>query len=337
MKKQKSTNKVVTFGEVMMRLSPPGHQRYSQATQLDVHYGGSEANVAVSLAHFGIETEHVTCFPDNVFGRTAAAHLSSNGVNISHVTYSDGRLGLYFIEHGVDYRSSKVIYDRFDSAFAKLTPRNLDWESILSGATWFHWSGITPAISNLAAKACAEAIETARRLGIKISADINYRRNLWNYGRTANEIMPELISQSDVVFGGIVDFENCADVTASTFEEGCKRLQKNFPSVSLIASTERESTHSSHQKISAILWTKNSLLSSKAYELTNIIDRVGAGDAFVAGLIYGSLSQMDNQETLDFAVAASALKHTIAGDVNLVDATEVKTLAKGENVGKLLR
>lgn len=321
----------------MMRLSPPGQQRFPQASQLEVHYGGSEANVAVSLAHLGLDAEHVTCFPSNAFGETAAGHLRSNGVDTSHIKFQEGRLGLYFIEHGADYRSSKVIYDRFDSTFAKLNPSDFNWEEILKGATWFHWSGITPAISAAAAQACADAIKTAKKMGIKISGDINYRRNLWNYGKTAIDVMSSLISDCNLVIGGTTDFENCAGITADDFADGCKKLQKKFPNVTMVANTKRESLHTSYQKISGKLWAKNSLLKSKAYELTDIVDRVGSGDAFAAGLIYGLLASMTDQDALEFAVAASALKHTIPGDANRVDAEEILALVKGENIGKLLR
>jgi len=338
MKTNLSTKKkIVTLGEVMMRLSPPGQQRFSQAQQLDVHYGGSEANVSVSLAHLGFEAAHVTCFPSNAFGEAAVAHLRSNGVGISHIQFQEGRMGLYFIEHGADFRSSTVVYDRFDSAFAKMNPSDFNWEEILKGAAWFHWSGITPAISEAAAKACANAVHAAKKLGIKISGDINYRRNLWNYGKKAIDVMPSLISACDVVIGGTTDFENCTGIIGDDFIDGCKKLQKHFPNVAMIANTKRESLHTSHQKISGKLWAKNTLLKSKAYELTNIVDRVGSGDAFGAGLIYGLLSSMTDQDSLEFAVAACALKHTISGDVNRVKADEVHTLLKGENIGKLLR
>ncbi|HTH55009.1 MAG TPA: sugar kinase [Cyclobacteriaceae bacterium] len=330
-------NKIVTLGEVMMRLSPPGYQRFSQASAFDINYGGSEANVSVSLAHWGFQVEHVTCFPANAFGEAAEAQLRSSGVGTSHIQFQEGRLGLYFIEHGADYRSSKVIYDRFDSAFAKLDPAVYDWTEILKEATWFHWSGITPAISEAAATACADAIKTAKKLGLKISGDINYRRNLWGYGKKAIDIMPSLISECDLIIGGTTDFENCAGIHGDDFADGCKKLQKRFPNVTIIGNPKRESVHASSQKISGKLWAKNALLKSKGFELTNIVDRVGSGDAFAAGLIYGFLHSKSDQESLEFAVAACALKHTIPGDVNRVSAEEIHELVRGENIGKLLR
>ena len=333
----KSKQKVVTFGELMLRLSPPSPERFIQAKEFEITYGGSEANVAVSLSLFGIACTHVTRLPENDFGKAAAAHLQSTGVNIEHIHFGGSRIGIYFLEHGADHRSSRVIYDRSDSAFANVKSAQFNWDEILQGAAWFHWSGITPAISDGAADACYQAIRTARKLGVKISADINYRRNLWQYGKDAHEVMPPLIAESDIIIGGLPDFENCMDITESDFTEACKKVQQKFPSVVKIVNTQRTSIHSSHNKISAVLWDQRALLQSKEYELTHIVDRVGSGDAFMAGLIYGWLSNWKDQEVLEFATAACALKHTIAGDINLVSIEEVETLMKGVNIGKLLR
>lgn len=333
-----SQNKsVVSFGEIMMRLSPPPYKRFFQAKELEINYGGSEANVAVSLAHFGIHAEHITCFPENDFGKAALAHLQANGVATHHIVFGKERMGIYFIEHGAGHRSSKIIYDRFDSAFANLNPSSFNWPEIFAGASWFHWCGITPAISAMAAQACYEAIRAARKLGLKISADINYRRNLWQYGKGAKEVMPQLIAESDIVVGGLTDFENCMAIKSSDFERACKEIQKKFPSVQKIANTERESIHATHQKLSAVLWSGNSLHRSKEYEITHVVDRVGSGDAFMAGLIYGLINNLQESETLDFAIAASVLKHSIPGDVNAVTIEEINALVKGENIGKLLR
>ena|SRR5579872_6056864 len=332
-----SKQKVVTFGEVMMRLSPPSFERLSQANHFNITYGGSEANVATSVSLFGVDSVHVTQFPENDFGRAAAAHLQSHGVSTKHINYSGNQIGIYFLEQGADHRSSRVVYDRAESAFANLSPTQFNWEEILKGASWFHWSGITPAISASAAEACFNAIRAARKLNTKVSGDINYRRNLWQYGKSASEVMPSLIAESDIIIGGLPDFENCMGISTSDFTEACKKVQLKFPSVSKIVNTERTSIHSSHNKISAVLWDKRTLLHSKEYELTSIIDRVGAGDAFMAGLIYGWLSNWKDQETLEFAIAACTLKHTVPGDVNRVSVEEVESLVKGINVGKLLR
>jgi 2-dehydro-3-deoxygluconokinase len=335
--RRKPTKKVVSFGEVMMRLSPPPYQRLTQANQFEINYGGSEANVAVSLSHFGLLSEHVTCLPENELGRAVKSQLQSHGVETEHIVFAEGRMGIYFIEHGAAQRSSKVIYDRFNSAFANLNLALFDWEEILKGADWFHWCGITPAISQNAADACYQAVRTARKLGIKISADINYRRNLWQYGKTAMDVMPEMMAESDFIIGGLADFENCMGIQAVDFEAACKKIKKKFPNMLKIANTERESIHASHNKISAMLWNGKALMKSKEYELTNIVDRVGSGDAFMAGLICGWLMDKSDEDTLEFAIATCALKHTVPGDVNRVSVEEVNDLMHGVNIGKLLR
>ncbi len=328
---------IVTLGELMMRLSPPSPERFIQAKQFEINFGGSEANVAVSLAHFGIGSTFVTCLPENDFGKAAEAHLQSNKVVTEQINFRGSRIGIYFLEHGVDHRSSRVLYDRADSAFENIDPTYFKWEEILDGASWFHWSGITPAISQSAADTCYDAIRTARKLGLRISGDINYRRNLWQYGKRANEIMPSLIAESDIIIGGLPDFENCMSVISPDFTDACKKIQQKYPSITKIVNSNRESIHASHNKISAMLWDKHNLLKSKEYELTHIVDRVGSGDALMAGLIYGWLSNWKDQETLEFAIAACVLKHTVPGDVNLVSVEEVGSLVKGVNVGKLLR
>jgi 2-dehydro-3-deoxygluconokinase len=245
-------------------------------------------------------------------------------------------MGLYFLENGSMQRASRIVYDRFDSAFAHIKPGSVNWDEIFRDASWFHWTGITPAISQGAADVCLEALRVARKNGLKISGDINYRRNLWQYGKTAKEIMPELIRYCDVVIAGITDMENCASVTGDSFENACADFRKKFANIGVVATTERVSVSSSHNRISALLWN-GKLLKSHAYDLTHIVDRVGSGDAFMAGLIYGMLGGMSDGEALEFATAACALKHSIEGDVNLVTADEVAALVKGENVGKLLR
>jgi 2-dehydro-3-deoxygluconokinase len=328
---------VITFGEVMMRVSPVGNGRFIQSRKYDILYAGAEANVAASLSYLGISSGHVTCFPDNDLGRSAAFQLRQYGVATDWIVYQDGRLGVYFIEHGASIRSPKIIYDRYDYAFARLDPTSFDWNAILDGAEWFHWSGITPAISAPAAKACADAVATARKKGLKISGDINYRRNLWRYGKTAQEVMPELIESSDVLIAGLADIENCLGILDTSLEAACKKVMMKYPQVTKIATTNRTTIDSSHQTLQGILWTGKEMLKSRAYELNPIIDRVGSGDAFMAGLIYGLMHNFPDQDALDFASAAGALKHTVEGDVNLSSVSEIQAVVKGENVGKLLR
>ena len=332
-----SPKKVVTFGEIMMRLSTPAWARFTQADQFNVIYAGSEANVAVSLSIFGIPSMHVTRFPENDFGKAAAQALQKFNVDTRAIVYGKERMGVYFLENGAIHRSSRIIYDRFDSAFANVRPGMVDWDTIFSNTSWFHWTGITPAISQGAADVCAEAIRSARRHGLVISGDINYRRNLWQYGKTARDIMAPLIESSDTIVAGTTDMENCTGVSGDSYETCCRKFMKTFPSVKLIASTERTVINSSHNRIRGLLWNGKELLSSKEYDLTHIVDRVGAGDAFMSGLIYGGITNLSNIQALEFATAACALKHTVEGDVSLSSVEEVEALVRGENVGKLLR
>jgi len=329
--------KVVALGDIMMRLSTPGFSRFTQATNFNIVYGGSEANVVVSLANFGIAASHVTRFPGNDFGKAAAQHLQRFGVDIQHIVYGNGRMGIYFLENGPMQRSSKIIYDRFDSAFAHIKPGMIDWDAVMSEASWFHWTGITPAISQGAADVCHEALLAARKNNVRISGDINYRRNLWQFGKTAREVMPALIEMTDYIVAGITDFENCLGITGEDYASACQNVCKALPGVKKISSTNRDSVSSSHNKLSGMIWDGKKLLHSGTYDLTPIVDRVGGGDAFMAGLIYGWLKNKNDQETIEFAVAASAWKHGIEGDVNLASAEEIETLVRGENVGKLLR
>lgn len=321
----------------MMRLSTPGYARFTQVDSLNVLYAGSEANVASSLSHFGISAAHVTRFPKNDLGQAATQSLQRDGVDTQYIIYGDERMGVYFLENGAMQRASRIIYDRFNSAFAHIKPGMLDWENILKDATWFHWTGITPAISQGAADVCLEAIGIARKNHITISGDINYRRNLWQYGKTAREIMPALIESTDVIVAGITDMENCVGISGDNYETACASLKKAFPNTKKVVTTERDSISSSHNKLRGLMWNGKQLVRSKEYDLTHIVDRVGAGDAFMAGLIYGMLHKMDDTSTVEFATAAGAFKHSVEGDVNVASAQEIETLVKGENVGKLLR
>jgi 2-dehydro-3-deoxygluconokinase len=329
--------KVVTFGEVMLRLSTPGLQRFTQAVSLDVIYAGAEANVAVSLQNFGIPATHVTAFPNNDLGVAAAQTLAKFGVDTSHIHFGEHRLGVYFLENGAMQRAPKIIYDRFDSAFAHVTKNQFDWNTILKGASWFHYTGITPAISQGAADACREAVTIAAKLGVSVSGDINYRRNLWQYGKTAREIMPSLMEKTNLMIAGETDLENCAGVTGKNWEDACSKALGQFKSLHRVVKTNRESISASHNTISASSVSKSGVLNSKLYDVTHIVDRVGTGDAFVAGLIYGDLKQMSHAEALDFATASCAWKHSVPGDHNLASTEEIESLVKGKNVGKLLR
>ncbi|MBN7809768.1 sugar kinase [Algoriphagus sp. H41] len=328
--------RIITLGEVMLRLSTPGHQRFVTATGFEAVYGGAEANVGVSLANWGCSVAHVTALPSHEIGQAAKNSLQFAGLDTSHIQTAPGRMGSYFVEHGAMQRSSRIIYDRFDSVFAGFDFSDLDWEEIFDGADWFHWTGITPAISASAARVCQEAVDAAAKLGVKISADINYRRNLWQYGKQPLEIMPELIRPSHLIVAGLTDFENCLGIKASRYSEACEEAKSFCPNLAYVATTTRKSISASENRLKGKLWNTQTLLKSKSYPMTHIVDRIGGGDAFMAGLIYGLLHRGD-QEALDFAVAASVLKHSVPGDANFVSLEEVDFLLDGENVGKLLR
>jgi 2-dehydro-3-deoxygluconokinase len=331
---------VVTFGEVLLRLSAQGSQRLIQSNAFEVQYGGSEANVASVLSQWNVAAEHVSQFSDNDMGDAALQSLRKFGVDVSHITRSHHRMGIYFLEHGNSLRAPKVVYDRFDSAFANLHPSDFDWDEILKDARWFHWSGITPAISAAAAKACKDAIGAARKKGITISGDINYRRVLWQYGKTPLDVMPELIEQCDVVIGGLTDFENSLDIMATgdaAFEKVCNEVHKKYPQVKKIANTLRETHDASHNQLQGVLWNGKKLVHSKTYTLSPIVDRIGSGDSFMAGFIYKGLKGENDQAIIDFATAAAAYKHSIPGDVLQASVTEMELIASNENIGKLLR
>lgn len=342
--------KVVTFGEIMMRLSPPGSLRFTQASSFDVQYGGGESNVAVSLTHFGIPAAFVTRLPDNDLGAACLNFLRQFGVDTRHILRGGKRLGIYFLEHGAVQRGSKVIYDRAGSAFAEIQPGMVDWDTALDGATWFHWTGITPAISQGAAEACLEAVQAARQKGLTVSADLNYRAKLWKWGQPAGEVMEPLAALCDLVIGNEEDAEKVfgiraegADITAGkvaaeSYRQVCEQLAGRFPRLKTVAITLRGSKSASHNTWSAALWHQGSFYQGRQYDITHIVDRVGGGDSFVAGLIFGLNAYPDDaQKALDYAVAASTLKHTIFGDFNLVSCEEVAKLVGGDSSGRVSR
>ena len=324
------SKKVVTFGEIMLRLATPGYQRFSQATEFTATFGGGEANVSVSLANYGMESEFVTRLPQNDIARSCEMDLHKHGVKTDHVIYGGDRLGIYFLETGAVARASKVVYDRAHSAIAEIKPGMIDWDKVLKGADWFHWTGITPALSQGAADACLEAIQAANRLGVTVSCDLNYRKNLWKYGKQASEIMPELVAGCDVILGNEED--------AAEFESVCTQLMKRFPRAQKVIITLRGSINANHNTWGGVLYSGGKLYQSPRYDITHIVDRVGGGDSFMGGLIYGLLTYTgDDQKALNFAVAASCLKHTIYGDFNLVTVEEVEKLMSGDASGRVSR
>ena len=343
--------KVVTFGEIMLRLTPPGFQRFSQASSFDVVYGGGESNVAVSLANYGIPVDFVSRIPNNDIGDCAIMEMRKRNVGVQHIARGGERLGIYFLEMGAVSRASKVIYDRAHSGMATIQKGMIDWEKVFENAQWFHWTGITPAISQGAADACLEAVQMANKLGIPVSTDLNYRKNLWKYGKKPGEIMPELVAGCDVILGNEEDAEKHFDihpegvdvtqggsVDAKAYISVCQQLMQKFPRCKKVIVTLRGSISASHNSWAGVLYDGKTLFESPTYQITHIVDRVGGGDSFMGGLIYGLLSYGDDsQKALDFAVAASCLKHTIYGDANLVTVDEVEKLMSGDASGRVSR
>jgi 2-dehydro-3-deoxygluconokinase len=344
------TKKVITFGEIMLRLAPPGYLRFNQATELTATFGGGEANVAVSLANYGLPVEYVTRLPDNDIARSCLMNLRQYGVGTDNIVFGGERMGIYFLETGAVSRGSKVIYDRANSAIANIKKGMIDWDGVFEGATWFHWTGITPAISQGAADVCGEAIQAANQKGITVSCDLNYRKNLWKYGKTAGEVMPALVAGTDIILGNEEDAEKVlgispqgVDVTGghvegAAYESVSKQIMSRFPRCRKVITTLRGSINANHNTWSGVLWNGEKLFEAPTYQITHIVDRVGGGDSFMGGLIYGLLTwPADDQRALNFAVAASCLKHTVYGDFNQVTVDEVLKLMEGDASGRVAR
>lgn len=328
--------KLVSLGEILMRLTCEDHLRFGQTGKFNISFGGSEANVLLSAAGFGKGSRFVTVLPGNEFGKAAFSHLQENGVHTDHVLLRGDRLGLYFLERGAINRAAKVIYDRENSAFSLARKEWFNWETILKDCDWFHWSGITPALSQNAADICLDAIDTAVRMGITISGDLNYRENLWQYESDPGAVMSKMVAKSDILLAGHYACEQFFGFEEGTNAHLFKQLTGKFPKLKKIAITNREEINASHHKWSASLFSESSEYNSIVYDLYPIIDRVGTGDSFMGALIYG-LQNYEEQKALDFATAASALKHTIEGDVNCVTKDEVLKLVEGERSGRISR
>ena len=343
-------NKVVTFGEIMLRLATPDFLRIAQATEFDVTFGGGEANVAVSVANYGIAASFVSALPKNDLGDYAITTLRTHNVDTSLIVRGGDRIGIYYLESGAVSRGSKVIYDRANSSFANLKKGSIDWNNVFEGVTWFHWTGITPAVSEGAADACLEACEVAAKKGITISTDLNYRNKLWKWGKPAGAVMEKLVAHCDIILGNEEDADmvfgikpegvdvKSGHVEAAAYESVGKQLMAKFPKAKKIIITLRGSINASHNSWSGVLWDGKKLIEAPTYQITHIVDRVGGGDSFMGGLIYGLITYPDNdQKALDFAVAASCLKHTIKGDFNRVTVDEVEKLMTGDGSGRVSR
>jgi len=336
----------------MLRLAPQGFLRFSQANNFDVVYGGGESNVAVSLANYGVSVDFVTRLPNNDIGQCAMMEIRKRGVGVDKIIYGGDRLGIYFLETGAVSRGSKVVYDRAHSSMSDIEPGMIDWKAVFKDVSWFHWTGITPAISQGAADACLEAVKVASNLGITISTDLNYRAKLWNYGGDREAIMTELTSYCDIVLGNEEDAEmhfgikpegisvqtEGHNVKAEAFLSVCEQMMKKFPKAKKVITTLRGSISASHNTWAGVLYDGKKMYQSYQYQITDIVDRVGGGDSFMGGLIYGLLKYPeDDQNALNFAVAASCLKHTIKGDANLVSVSEVEKLMGGDASGRVAR
>lgn len=342
--------KIITFGEIMLRLATPAHQRFSQATSFCASYGGGEANVAVSLANYGLSAEFVTRLPQNDIGKAVIMELNKHSVGTQYIIYGGERVGIYFLETGSVSRPSKVVYDRAHSSVSEIKPGMINWDNVFADAAWFHWTGITPAISQDAADTCMEAVKAAKRRGLSVSCDLNFRKNLWKWGKSAADVMPELVKYCDVILGNEEDAEKvfgikpdkadvaAAKVESSEFESVCIKLKQQFPDAKKIIITLRGSISADHNTWSGLLYNGGEFFEAPLYQITHIVDRVGGGDSFMGGLIYGLMTWPgDDQKALNFAVAASCLKHTIHGDFNLVTVAEVEQLMKGDSSGRVVR
>ena len=342
--------KIITFGEIMLRLKSPAYERFFQSPSLEATFGGGEANVSVSLANYGLDTAFVTVLPKNDVAEACIRELRGFGVDTTKIVRGGNRVGIYFLETGAVQRPSKVIYDRAGSSIAEAKPGDIDWDKTLEGATWFHFTGITPAISQGAADLCLEALKACKERGIHVSCDLNYRKNLWKYAKRADEVMTELVKYVDTVIANEEDFQKALCLKAESqadVEEGELNIENykaiaslamaTYPNIKRVAITLRESKSANHNDWRACLYNGKDFFLSRKYAITDIVDRVGGGDSFGGGLFYGLNTYEDEKTALEFAVAASCLKHTIIGDYNRVSVAEVESLMKGSGTGRVQR
>lgn len=340
--------KYITFGEIMLRLKSPNWERFFQSPLLEATFGGGEANVAVGLARFGLNVAYVSVIPNNPIGDACVRELRRQGIDASLIVRKGNRLGIYFLEAGANQRPSKIIYDRSHSAIAEAKPGDINWDKVFDVVSWFHITGITPSISLSASELSIEAVKKARKKGITISCDLNFRKNLWKYGKSAPQVMSELVKYADIVMGNEEDCQKSLGVKVDIdvesgrlqteeYRELTDRVLSLFPNIKKIAITLRESHSANHNGWSAVLNNRKEFFISKKYKINNIIDRVGGGDTFAAGLIYGFNNLPNDKESLEFAVAASCLMHSIPGDLPLLSVEEVKSLAGGATSGRVQR
>lgn len=340
--------RVLTFGEIMLRLKSPQHERLFQSPVLMATFGGGEANVAVSLANFGMETSFLTVLPRNAVAEACKAELRKFGVDVSRIVEAEGRMGIYYLECGANQRASNVVYDRDFTAFSMAGQEAVDWSAALTGMDWLHISGITPAVSESAMELALAGVKEANKRGITVSCDLNYRKNLWRYGKNARELMPKIVEYTDVIIANEEDIQKSlgfeADVAVESgtlnkekYRELGNKVLAAYPNVGIVAISLRESKSADWNNWAACINDRSSFYVSKSYEIHDIVDRVGGGDSFAAGLIYGLTHKENCEAALEFAVAASCLKHSISGDFNRVSVAEVENLVRGNGSGRVQR
>lgn len=343
--------KIVTFGEIMLRLTTPDNLRIQQSHEFLVNYGGSEANVAISIANFGGEVEYITRIPDNALGETCLAELRSHNIGTKHILIGGHRIGTYYMEKAAAMRNSQVIYDREGSSFSDLRPGMIDWKEVFQDAAIFHWSGIDAALTPGLAEVCKEAIRTAKEMGLQISYDINYRKNLWNYGKSAQEVLRPLATASDIMFGSEGEYAMLTGISAPGFkathngdaydleayELFCKKIHEQIPNCKYIYIALRNVMSSEHHTFAGILYSNGMMKYTRVFDIDNVIDCVGVGDAFCGAMLYAQHAYEDEQKRVDFSTAASVLKNTIAGDYNIVKVSEVEGLLAKKESGEVAR
>ena len=340
--------KILTFGEIMLRLRTPGHERFFQSNMMEATFGGGEANVAVSLANYGMDAAFFSILPDNAIGDECVRELRKFAVDVSRIQRAEGRMGIYFLEAGANQLPSKVVYDRAYSAIAMAQPDSVNWEEVFEGVDWFHITGITPAISETAMVLALDSVKFAKSRGITVSCDLNYRKNLWKYGKSASEVMREMAKYIDVAIANEEDVQKSLGITVdvdvesghldrSKYKALGDKVLELYPDMKMIAITLRESHSADWNGWAACLNDRENFYESKKYEIRDIIDRVGGGDSFAGGLIYGLNNYENKQDALEFAVAASCLKHSIIGDFNRVSVSDVKKLMSGDGTGRVQR
>lgn len=329
---------ITCFGELLMRLSPPGNLRFNQANTFEIHIAGSESNVSIALSNFGLPAQYITRLPDNDLAASALSELRKHGVSMHNCLIGGERMGLYFLENGAGNRPSKVVYDRAHSAMATLEKGMIDWKNVLSHTKWLHWSGITPALGQSAADATLEAVSIAKSMNITVSCDLNYRANLWQYGKAPSDIMPEMMQYCDVILGDAFAFEHYFGIKGLDNEDYLCKMASMFPHLKQVAMTSRDGYSASHNAYTGYLLSGDTVYNSETYNITDIVDRIGSGDAFMSGLIYGLIKFPDHhQKAVEFATASGTLKHYIKGDYSLISVDEVESLMSGNTGGKVKR